>query len=169
PHHPGYVAGASALLPKDETVVCRLADGLRFEPEDDALVRAVVGDAIVVRDLAGARRIREAGIGGVLVTLDGTVTHPDGRIEGGQGDQLAAGMLESKREARELIKELERLDVVVTGHHQALSASRTEIATTGVALDRARQEAHARELALVSAEKDLQKVEGQLEGVLRRL
>jgi chromosome segregation protein len=169
PRHPSYVAGASALLPDDETVIGRLADSLRFEPDDETLVRALVGDAIVVRDLAGARRLRESGASVVLVTLEGTVVHVDGRIEGGQGDQLAAGMLESKREARELVKELERLDAMVSGHHQALNTSRAEIAATGVALDRARHEAHARELALVTAEKDLQKVEGQLEAAVRRL
>ncbi|HEY5146909.1 MAG TPA: chromosome segregation protein SMC, partial [Polyangiaceae bacterium] len=90
-------------------------------------------------------------------------------VEGGQGDAVAAGMLESKREARELVKELERLDAVVTERLQALQASRAEITQAGTALDRARHEAHTRELALVTAEKDLQKAEGQLEAVARRL
>ncbi len=169
PHRPSYVAGASALLPEDETVVGRLVDALRFAEEDEGLVRALVGDAIVVRDLAGARRLREAGTRTVLVTLEGAVAHVDGRIDGGQGDQLAAGMLQGKREARELVKELERLDAVVTGHHQDLRASRAEITRTGAALDQARHEAHTRELALVTAEKDLQKAEAQLEGIVRRL
>ncbi len=169
PHRPSYVAGASALLPEDDAVMGRLADALRFAEEDEALVLALVGDAIVVRDLTGARRLRDAGTRTVLVTLEGTVVHADGRIEGGQGDQLAAGMLQGKREARELVKELERLDTLVGHHHRELNSSRAEIARTGTALDRARHEAHARELALVTAEKDLQKAEAQLDGVVRRL
>ncbi|HEX3770354.1 MAG TPA: chromosome segregation protein SMC, partial [Polyangiaceae bacterium] len=174
PQRPRFVAGAVARLgdahdESHETVVVRLADALRFAPEDEALVRALVGDAVVVRDLAGARWLRETGVRAVLVTLDGTVVHADGRVEGGQGDAVAAGMLDSKREARELAKELERLDALVTERLQALQASRAELTKSGTALDRARQEAHTRELALVTAEKDLQKAEGQLEAVQRRL
>ncbi len=171
PQHPSFVAGAGARDSHvaDDAIVSCLADALRFAAEDEALVRALVGDAIVVRDLAGARRLREAGNRAPLVTLDGAVLHVDGRVEGGQGDAVAAGMLESKREARELVKELERLDAVVTERLQALQASRAEITQIGTALDLARQEAHKRELALVTAEKDLQKSEGQLDGVVRRL
>jgi chromosome segregation protein len=171
PQHPGFVAGAGSRGPEttDEAFVARLADALRFAPEDEALVRALVGDAIVVRDLAGARRMRDAGTTAPLVALDGAVLHADGRVEGGQGDAVAAGMLESKREARELVKELDRLDTLVTERLQAFHASRAEIVQAGAALERARHEAHTRELALVTAEKDLQKAEGQLESVARRL
>ncbi len=171
PQHPSFVAGTGSrgAALGDEAFVAHLADALRFAPEDEALVRALVGDAIVVRDLAGARKMRDAGTSAPMVTLDGSVLHADGRVEGGQGDTVAAGMLESKREARELVKELGALDALVTGHLQAFHASRGEIVQVGAALDRARHEAHARELAVVTAEKDLQKAEGQLEGVLRRL
>ena len=34
---------------------------IRYAPEDEALVRSVVGDAVVVRDVASAWRIRRAG------------------------------------------------------------------------------------------------------------
>src|ERR1019366_5900348 len=171
PQRPSFVAGVAArgVAPTDEAVVASLADALHFAPEDEALVRALVGDAVVVHDLAGARRLREAGHRSVLVTLDGTVVHGDGRVEGGQGDAVTAGMLDSKREARELAKELERLDARVTERLQALQASRAEITQAGAALDRPRHEAHTRELALVTVEKDLQKAEGQLEAVRKRL
>jgi chromosome segregation protein len=171
PQHPTFVAGSGSRGPAiaDEAFVSGLADALRFAPEDEALVRALVGDAIVVRDLAGARRMREAGTAAPLVALDGAVLHADGRVEGGQGDAVAAGMLESKREARELVKELDRLDAVVTDHLRAFHASRAEIGQASAALERARHEAHTRELAVVTAEKDLQKTEGQLEGIVRRL
>ena len=53
PQHPPFVAGAARRrAARDEGVVARLVDALRFAPEDEALVRALVGDAIVVRDLA---------------------------------------------------------------------------------------------------------------------
>jgi chromosome segregation protein len=169
PQNPAYVAGGQAELPRDEGVVARLVDGLRFAPEDEALVRALVGDAIVVRERACALRLREAGTLAALVTLDGTVLHEDGSVSGGQGDALAAGMIDGKREARELAEAIERLDAAVTHRLEALQASRAELAQTGAAVDKARHEAHAREIALVTTEKDLQKTEGQIESVSRRL
>jgi chromosome segregation protein len=169
PKHPAYVAGAQAELPGDEGVVARLVDGLRFAPEDEALVRSLVGDAIVVREHTCAIRLREAGIHVALVALDGTVLHEDGSISGGQGDALAAGMIDGKREARELAEAIERLDHAATHRLEALQASRAELAQAGAALDKARHEAHTREIALVTTEKDLQKTEAQVESVSRRL
>jgi chromosome segregation protein len=169
PMRPAFVAGASLPLPPDESLVGRLIDLVRYAPEDEALVRSVVGDAVVVRDVAGAWRLRRSGVRAVLVTERGCVLHPDGHVEGGQGDELAAGMLESKREARELQREIEQLDAIASSQLETLQSSRRDIAQTTAALDRARQEAHARELSLVTTEKDLQKADAQLESVLRRL
>jgi chromosome segregation protein len=169
PLRPRYVAGAHALLPKHEGVVARLADRLRFAPEDEALVQALVGDAVVVRDVEAARGLRATGVDAPLVTLGGTVLHADGRVSGGQGEEVAAGMLESKREARELAKEVERLDRLVAQRLAAHQASRAEMVETGSALDGARHRAHADELALVTTEKDLRQAETQLADVARRL
>ncbi|MDP9151488.1 MAG: chromosome segregation protein SMC [Myxococcota bacterium] len=174
PIHSPFVAGGNASLSESprasghSDVVTRLVDGLRFASEDAGLVRALVGDALVVSDLACARRLRDEGLRMPLVTLEGAVVYPDGRIAGGQGDAVAAGVLDSKREARELVKEIERLEAVVGCRMTALEASRAEMAHIGASLDRARQEAHARDLALVTAEKDLQNARTQLEGVTAR-
>jgi chromosome segregation protein len=167
--HVPFVAGARQPFPQDDAVVGRLVDSLRFAAEDEALVRALVGDAVVVRDLASARRLRSAGLRAALVTVDGAVLHTDGRIAGGQGDAAAAGVLDSKREARELAEEIQRLDAGAAHRLEALQASRVELARVGAALDGARQQAHAGELALVTAEKDLQKAEDRLAGIVRRV
>ncbi|MGH7440562.1 MAG: chromosome segregation protein SMC, partial [Polyangiaceae bacterium] len=164
-----FVAGARGAMPDDEAVVARLVDALRFAADDEALVRGLVGDAIVVRDLASARRLRGEGVGSPLVTLDGSVLHADGRIAGGQGDDVAAGVLDSKREARLLADEIQRLDLVVAHRLETLQASRVELTRLGAALDVARQQAHAGELALVTAEKDLHRAEERLAGIVKRL
>ena len=169
PLHPRYVAGAHRALPSDDGIVARLADELRYAPDDEALVHALVGDAVVVRDIAAARRLRECVELAPIVTLDGTVLHADGRVSGGQGEELAAGMLESKRETRELGGEVERLELLVTARLGEFQALRAALAETGTALDRARQQAHKDELALVTTEKDLRQTQTQLETVRKRL
>ncbi len=170
PLQASFVAGSHPALPGGgaEGVVGRLVDALQFAQENEGLVRALVGDAVVVSDLATARKLREGGARGALVTVGGEVLHPDGRIAGGQGDQVAAGMLDSKREARELAKDIEMLDALVTQRLETLQKSRAEIAQLGAALDRARHESHARELALVTSEKDLQKAEDRMQSIVAR-
>lgn len=155
-----------------------MADLLRFKPEDEELVRAMLGDVVVATDLDAARRIADFFAASqepartqprAVVTLEGEVLFADGRIAAGQREEMAAHMLESKRETRELAEVVSRLDVVVSelvARHQSLRAS---IAETGAALDAARQAEHAGELALVHAEKDLKSVEQHLERSQSRL
>ena len=219
PRHPPYVAGRSCRSDRatyslrdafthasPHGVIGRLADSLRFAPEDEALVRAVVSDAIVVEDVATALRLRGSGTpstpsapgtpgtpgtrwdGGVadgeivdlpwsasvpadvvIVTRDGTVFHTDGRVSGGTGEEAVAHLLDVAREMRELQVDVTRLDALVSerlAHHQGL---RTQIGECTGALERARQQAHQSELALVHAEKDLRAAESELDGHNRRL
>jgi chromosome segregation protein len=190
PLHPRYVAGAHAVLPsftkdgltkdgltqdglaKDGLVVERLVDRIRYAAEDESLVHALLGDAVVVADLETALRVREAhgdALQGPIVTLSGTVLFPDGRVAGGTGEDVAAGMLDGKRETRELAVEVAQLDVIASerlARHQELRGS---IAEVQGALDRARHQAHKDELALVTAEKDHRALEGQLQQAMRRI
>ncbi|CAN5805862.1 chromosome segregation protein SMC [soil metagenome] len=166
---PRYVAGVSEELPDDDSIVARLADELRSAPEDEALFRSLVGGAIVVRDVSDAMRLRQSVHHAPIVKLDGTVFHADGRIAGGTGEELAQGMLDQKREMRELAEIVAKLDVVAEerlAHHQALRAA---IAETQALLETARHQAHADELALVTCEKDLRAVQTSIENVTKRL
>jgi chromosome segregation protein len=169
PAHPAFTAGAGVERPAGGPECVRLVDCLQFAPEDEGLVRCLIGDAIVATDVGMALELRRTGIRAPIVTVGGAVLHPDGRIEGGQGDELSAGMLESKREARELAGEIERLESLLAGRLQALAATREEIGEVGLKLDASRQELHARELVALTAEKDLQKSSDQLKNVAQRL
>jgi chromosome segregation protein len=156
--HPAYVAGKLSSLPEG---AIRLAHHLRYAPEDEALVMAVVGDTVVVDEVSGALELRAICNDIPIVTRDGTVFHADGRVSGGTGEQAAAHMLDVRREMRELDDEVARLEALVAerlAHHQSL---RTQIGETQGALERARHEAHQSELAAVSAEKDLRNAEAE--------
>jgi len=170
--HPPYVAGRRDVHAgrfESGVVAGRLADMLRYADEDEALVRAVVGEALLVDDVQAALQARDVMIDGVFVTRDGTVFHADGRVSGGTGEEAAAHMLDVAREMRELQLEVTRLDALVSerlAHHQSL---RTQIGETTGALERARQQAHQSELALVHAEKDLRAAEAEVESHEKRL
>jgi chromosome segregation protein len=164
---PSYVAGAHAPLPDDADVVARLVDQLRFLPEDEALVRSLVGDALVVRDTAAAARVKPRWAS-AIVTLDGTVLRADGSVSGGTGEEVAAGMLESKLEARELGLEVAQLDERMTELYARHTALKTGINDTQALLESARHKAHADELAQVTCERDLRAAHQQLENLTRR-
>lgn len=166
--HPRYVAGSAAPL-VGEGVICRLIDRLLVAPEDEALARSLVGDAVVVETAAIALRLSAEGASMPLVALDGTVVHFGGVVSGGSGDAVAAGMIEHKREIRELHEIVARLGTEFTAMLEAQQALRLRMTDVGAALERARNEAHQGELALVTAEKDLRRAEDQLANASRRL
>jgi chromosome segregation protein len=170
-----YVAGAAMPLSSGNTdgVVGPLVERLRYAPEDEALVRALVGGALVVESTAVAMALfgKTGGpaAGRAIVALDGTVIHPDGRIVGGAADAVAAGILDQHREIRELteiVTDKTALVASLTERHQAL---RNRSAELTVALDRARQEAHQSEIQHVTCEKDLRRTEDLAAGADKRV
>jgi chromosome segregation protein len=176
PLHGRFVAAAAPRWsnvagrdPDSSGIVARLADVVRFAPEDEALVLSVVGDALVVRDVDCARRLRADGVEASLVTLDGSVVRADGRIEGGQGDVVAAAVLIGQREMRDLAAQIEELQSSASKRLEELQDARAALARTSSAVDEARRIAHESDLAVLRSEKDRQKASGQLELVARRL
>ncbi len=165
---PRYVAGAARRAPQGEGVIGPLADRLRFAPEDEPLVRALVGDAVVVASAEVAARLAAEGAGRALVALDGTVIREDGVVSGGSGDAVAAGMLEQKREMRALHEIVAAKSEEVTALLEAQQALRQRIQEISAGLERARTEAHQSELALVTAEKDHRRAEEQLAAAQKR-
>jgi len=152
---PPYIAGADRAGAAHELSLGRLADRLEYAEADEALVRALIGDALLVKSAEDALTLATARPGITAIALDGTVVRPDGVVSGGSGDDVASAIVEQKREMRTLGDEVERLAVreaECVAEHNALRARMTEV---GTALDRARQGAHEGELAHVTAEKDL--------------
>ena len=146
-----------------------MLDAVRFAPEDEAVLRALIGNALVADTSEEARRLFALGVDSDVVTLDGTVFHADGRITGGAGDGLASGMLEQKREMRELVEVVAALTEDVSARRAALAAGREHIARLREGIDEAKSKAHQGELASVTATQDLRRLEQQLSVVTRRL
>jgi chromosome segregation protein len=165
---PGYVAGRRPALPSvggaenGASVLGFLIDSLRFAPQDEALARSLVGDAIVVDSSTTALGLIARYPDLTFVSTDGTVVRPGGIIGGGTGDEIAAHLVEQKRELRVLGEEVSKLEVSYTQVAEAHAALRARVAETSAALEQARQQAHQGELAHVTAEKDLTSTMDQL-------
>ena len=159
PERPRRVVSPLPMLDGEEGVIGWMAD-LVTSPEEggDAssewLVRHLLSDVLVVRDLAVARRLFDRGIAATLVTERGEVLGHGGALTGGRGEQASAHMIAVKREVRDLHHVVARLDTelgAAVTHHGEL---RGGISTRQAALDSARTEAHDAEIAIVTADKD---------------
>jgi chromosome segregation protein len=172
PARPRYVAGTLGSLGAagdDSRILGYLSDQLSYAPEDEALVRTLVADAVLVKTAEDAMAVI-AEVAGVrqVVALDGTVVRDDGSVSGGSGDDVASAMVEQRREMRLLAEQVESLTerfAEVAERHNTLRARKTELST---ALERARQEAHEGELTCVSAEKDLAKTSHDIDRATAR-
>jgi chromosome segregation protein len=155
------VAPVNGELPTGPGVRGALVDLVRSAPEDEALVRHVLGDVIVVETLDTALSLR-SDTHRTLVTLAGEVVTRDGRMTGGSGDDTGAHMLEVKREVRELVVVVAALEETVATAVARHGELRTRLATREAEHDAARNETHDAEIAIVMADKDLKRTEAEV-------
>ncbi len=174
--HPRYVAGGSIdpvrVTNEDgrEVVVgARLVDHVLFEAADEPLARALFGDVLVVADDAEAALVRSAGFTSRVVTKAGNLFGAEGSVTGGAGDAVAEGMIEHKREMRELHEAVAEASDRVSQLLAKQEALRSRIHEIGTMLERARNEAHQTDIAFLGAEKDQKRSDDQLANVQKRL
>ena len=164
---PAYVAGAARSVPQ-APAMGYLADHIRHAPGDEALIRALVGDAVLCRSARDAHEYAQRHPGTVTVALDGTVVDAGGLISGGSSDDVASAMVEQKREMRLLADQVAALDRTAAGLTEEHRKIRARMAEVGTSLDRARTGVHESEIAHVSAEKDLDRTLSEIDRVMAR-
>ena len=116
-----------------------LAGRLHYAPEDENLVRVLVGDALLVSSAADGLALLERHPDVTAVALDGTVIRPGGIVSGGSGDDVAAAMVEQKREMHALTDDVETLSKSLAELVDEQLALRARMTDLGTSLDRARE------------------------------
>jgi chromosome segregation protein len=169
PQSPRYIAGARRSPLPEGVAIGYLLDSVRYAPEHEALVRSLVGDAILCKTPEDALDVARRVPGSTTVALDGTVAHADGLVSGGSSDDVASAMVEQKREIRQLTEEVARLEHRVHDAAEERRAIRARMTELGASLDRARAGAVENEIAHVSAEKDLVHTLGEIDRATQRL
>jgi chromosome segregation protein len=152
-------AAVSDVWPQAEGVRGRMLDLIGYDQKYDAVATYLLGDVLVVEDLEKALALwRETRTDKTIVTLEGEVIDPHGIVTGGSRESALAGVLEQKREIRELEAVMERLDADV----EAALARHVERKQTAADLTRSRDEAAAAlrtdEMALLGQRKDLERL-----------
>jgi chromosome segregation protein len=145
--------------PKGDGVRGPMLELIGYDRQYDEVAAYLLGDVLVVEDLERALTLwRETQTSKTIVTLEGEVIDPKGVVTGGSRESALTGVLEQKREIRELEQVMERLDADL----EAALARQIERKQSAADLSRALEEAAATlrtdEMALFGLKKDLDRV-----------
>jgi chromosome segregation protein len=146
---------ASSLWPTGEGVRGPLLDLIGYDRQYDRVATFLLGDVLVVENLARALDLwRRTGTSKTIVTLDGEVVDPHGVVTGGSRES-SVGVLEQKREIRELEQIVAKLEV---DYQDALGrhvATKQELADVTRSIEELATVLRADEVAMISEQKDL--------------
>ncbi len=152
-------AAVADAWPRGAGVRGPMLDLIGYDRQYGEVASYLLGDVLVVEDLERALSLwRETRTTKTIVTLDGEVIDPHGVVTGGSRESAHAGVLEQKREIRELEAVMDRLAVDV---ESALSRH-LEKKQAAADLSRARDEVGAAlrqdEMTLLGRQKDLERL-----------
>jgi chromosome segregation protein len=164
----GYVpvvddAAVAAAWPKGDGVRGPMLELIGYDRQYDEVAAYLLGDVLVVENLERALALwRETRTAKTIVTLDGEVIDPHGVVTGGSRESAVAGVLEQKREIRELEAVMERLDADVEGALARQIERKQTAADLGQSLEEAAAALRQDEMALFGHRKDLDRLSDEL-------
>jgi chromosome segregation protein len=152
-------ATVAAAWPKGDGVRGPMLELIGYDRQYDEVAAYLLGDVLVVEDLERALALwRETHTTKTIVTLEGEVIDPQGVVTGGSRESALTGVLEQKREIRELEQVMERLDADL----QSALSRQIERKQAAADLSRALEETAAAlrtdEMSLFGLKKDLDRV-----------
>jgi len=164
------IAWFDDVLASRPGVIGPLLSLTRTADTDHVLAEHMLSDVLVVETLDVARELHEQAVAPpMVVTRDGQVIYADGRLSGGDGEDMGAHLIEVKREMRELGDEVAWLDADMASATSRHNALRSAIAQRQAALEATRSDAHNKEIAQVKADKDLRRAEEAERGAQGRI
>ena len=152
-------AAVADVWPQAPGVRGPMLDLISYDRKYDAVATYLLGDVLVVEDLERALALwRETRTTKTIVTLEGEVIDPHGVVTGGSRESALAGVLEQKREIRELEAVMQRLDADVEAALGRHVAKKQATADLGRVRDEGALALRADEMALLGQEKDLERL-----------
>ena len=180
-------SGRSSFIPASPRVVSELCHQpdqqrgvispmlklLNFDQEYESLVHSLLGDVLLVDDLDNALQIwNNNGHHRTIVTKNGEVLDQVGVITGGTQEGDGWGLLQKKREIRELIEEIARREEVFNALELQRREVKNQLAALEGEVDELRGGLHRQEISLVNQERDVERLEAdqrRLESAIRDL
>jgi len=149
----------ASAWPKGDGVRGPLLDLIGYDRQYGEVATYLLGDVLVVEDLERALALwRETHTTKTIVTLEGEVIDPKGVVTGGSRESALTGVLEQKREIRELEQVMARLDADLEAALARQIERKQSAADLSRALDEAAAALRTDEMALFGMRKDLDRV-----------
>ncbi len=149
-------------------ILGRAEDLARIDERFRGLFQIILKDVFIVADAAAARQVREAGIQGTLVTLNGELDTPERWLTGGSPDIMERGLLGREREIEELKAELSVLERNLSDALRESESTKNHLEETAGSLEVNTSELHELEVRTAGMEKSLEGVTMQMEGIDRQ-
>jgi chromosome segregation protein len=172
---PANDAFIPAMLP--DSMAWPTGDGVRgpmleligYDRKYDQIAAYLLGDVLVVEDLRRALQLwRQTNTSKTIVTLDGEVIDPRGVVTGGSREAAVGGVLEQKREMRELEEVVARLD---SDYQQALSRhveNKQQLGSVTKLMEELAAQMRTDEVGIVSQEKDRDRATDEVRRLTQR-
>jgi chromosome segregation protein len=142
---------------------------VKFERDYREVAEALLGDVVVVENLAEALSLWDRLEDKTLVTLDGEILAPEGTLTGGRLDEEQSGFLRQKRELKELSEIIADLEGQYRERLDAHLAVKTEIASLEAVLEQVTREGHQGDKDILTREKDRGRVGSESDALEERL
>jgi chromosome segregation protein len=153
----------TSIWPKGDGVRGPMLELIGYDQQYDRIASYLLGDVVVVENLRRALDLwRETQTTKTIVTLDGEVIDPQGVVTGGARESAVAGVLEQKREIRELEEVVAKLESDTQAALERHVGRKQELALVTEELERLAAELRADELELFGQQKDLDRATEEL-------
>jgi chromosome segregation protein len=153
----------------DPDVLGRLTDSLTVREDLAGALGGLIGDVLVVRDLAAAERLWPAYPGRVsLVTLDGQYLGSRGVLRGGRPSSAGADLLVQNREIRVLGEQVRGLEAAHADLDARFGGLKDDLLRRREAAEHARLEVRQQEIVLAETRKDKSRAADELDAMRGR-
>ncbi len=153
----------ASAWPTGEGVRGPLLDLIGYDRQYDKIATYLMGDVVVVENLRRALELwRETKTTKTIVTLEGEVIDPQGVVTGGAKESAVAGVLEQKREIRELEEIVARLEADTQDALARHVGKKQQLADITAELDQLSAELRTDEMELFGQQKDLDRATEEL-------
>lgn len=160
----------SAMLSSHASYIGTAADLVQFDQKYAEVIRSLLGNVVVAKDLKGANEIaRILQYRSRIVTLEGDVVNPGGSMTGGAVKQKSSSLLSRKGELEDLTKKLAEMEEKTSLLEARVKTLKADVSAGEIRLEDLRKKGEELRLREQSLKGDLREVELEQKNINERL
>lgn len=134
------------------------------------IAKYLLGDVFLVNNLSDAVLLwKSNGIDKTFVTLDGEMIDPQGVITGGYSNGKDAGILQKRREIKDLSLSVSLLEKRIAEAENEIKGLKHDAEANHRSLDGLRKDSHSKEIEIVNIEAEFKREEAEVSRLKQRL